>query len=91
MWKLKASADAARFKSQLESCGNLVPGMQRFEVACRTAGFEATCDVVPYSNTTSVFDSAGALATYQNHPHHQQTSTALSALRESRHALDCET
>ena len=87
MWKLKASADAAWFKSQLESCSNLVPGMQRFEVACRAAGLEATCDVVLYS----VFDSAAALAAYQNHPHHQQISTALSALRESRHALDYET
>ena len=86
MWKLKAPADAAKFKSQLESCSNLVPGMQRFEVACRTAGQEATCDLVLYS----VFDSAGALAAYQNHPHHQQISTALSALRESRYALDYE-
>ena len=87
MWKLKAPADAAKFKSQLKSCSNRVPAMQRFEVACRTAGLEATCDVVLYS----VFDSAGALVAYQNHPHHQQISTALSALHESRHALDYET
>ena len=87
MWKLKVSADAANFKSQLESCSNLVPGMQRFEVACRAAGLEANCDVVLYS----VFDSAVALAAYQIHTHHQQIRTALSVLRESRHALDYET
>lgn len=87
MWKLKVSADAANFKSQLESCSNLVPGMQRFKVACRAAGLNANCDVVLYS----VFDSAVALAAYQNHPHHQQIGTALSVLRESRHALDYET
>ena len=87
MWKLKVAADTAGFKSQLESCSNLVPGMLRFEVACRTAGLEANCDVVLYS----VFDGAGALAAYQNHPHHQQVSAALSAMRETRHALDYET
>ena len=87
MWTLKATADAAEFTSMLESCSNLVPGMQRFEVACRTAGLEANCDVVLYS----VFDSTESLAAYQNHPHHRQLSTALSALRETRHVLDYKT
>ena len=87
MWKLKVAGDAAKFKSMLQSCNNLVSGMHRFEVACRTAGLEANCDVVLYSE----FDSAGSLAAYQNHPHHQQISSALSDLRETRHALDYET
>ena len=87
MWNLKVAADAAQFKSPLDSCNKLVPGMLRFEVACRTAGLEANCDVVLYS----VFDSAGSLAAYQNHPHHRHISEALSALRETRHALDYQT
>ena len=87
MWKLKAAGDAAEFKSKLDTCINLVPGMRRFEVACRTTGLEANCDVVLYSE----FDSAGSLAAYQNHPHHQHISTALSGMRETRHALDYET
>ena len=87
MWSLKVAADAAEFKLQLKSCSSLVPGMQRFEVACRTADLEANCDVVLYS----VFDSAESLAAYQNHPHHQKISAALSAMRETRHSLDYET
>ena len=87
MWSLKIAGNAAEFKSQLESCSNLVPGMLRFEVACRTTGLEANCDVVLYS----VFDGAESLVAYQNHPHHRQVSTALSDLRETRHALDYET
>lgn len=87
MWKLKVAAEAAEFKSQLASCSCLVPGMRRFEVACRTAGLEANCDVVLYS----VFDSAEALAAYQNHPHHQKISALLHAMRETRCALDYET
>ncbi|MDB5744175.1 MAG: Stress responsive alpha-beta barrel [Polaromonas sp.] len=86
MWKLKDAADAPRFKAQLDSCQRLVPGMLTFEVAIRTAGLEANCDVVLYS----VFDSREALATYQNHPHHQQVSQLLGALRETRSVLDYE-
>ena len=64
MWKLKDEAQAAYFKAQLDSCRELVPGMLEFEVAIRTAGMEANCDVVLYS----VFESSAALAAYQNHP-----------------------
>ena len=86
MWTLKIAADASKFKSQLDSCQNLVPGMWAFEVACRTAGLQANCDVVLYS----VFDSAESLAAYQSHPYHQQISSVLSALRDTRTVLDYE-
>ena len=87
MWKLKDALDAPHFKAQLDTCLDLVPGMLTFEVAIRTAGLEANCDVVLYS----VFEDSAALAAYKNHPHHQQISGGLGALRDSRSALDFET
>ena len=87
MWKLKNADDATHFKSQLDSCSQLVTGMLAFEVAIRTAGLEANCDVVLYS----VFEDSAALAAYQNHPHHQHVSSGLGALRETRSVLDYET
>lgn len=84
MWTLKDAADASHFKAQLDTCRQLVPGMRDFEVATRTAGLEANCDVVLYS----VFENSAALTAYQNHPHHQQISRSLGALRDSRTVLD---
>lgn len=86
MWKLKNAADAPRFKAQLDTCIDLVPGMRTFEVAIRTPELDANCDVVLYSE----FDDVAALVTYQNHPHHQQISTGLGALRDTRSVLDYE-
>lgn len=86
MWKLKDAADAPGFKAQLDSCKNLVEGMLAFEVAIRTDALEANCDVVLYS----IFSGAPALAAYQNHPHHQQVSGGLVALRDTRSVLDYE-
>ena len=87
MWKLKNPADAPTFKAQLDTCIDLVPGMTRFEVATRTAELDANCDVVLYSE----FENVAVLAAYQNHPHHQQISTSLGALRDTRSVLDYET
>ena len=84
MWKLKDEAQAAYFKAQLDSCRELVPGMLELEVAIRTAGMEANCDVVLYS----VFENSAALAAYQNHPHHQLISSGLGLLRQTRSVLD---
>ena len=86
MWKLKNAADAPHFKAQLDTCIDLVPGMRRFEVATRTPALDANCDVVLYSE----FEDAAALAAYQNHPHHQQISTGLGVLRDTRSVLDYE-
>ena len=86
MWMLKNPGDAAHFKAQLDTCAGLVPGMHRFEVAIRTPALEANCDVVLYSE----FTDAAALAAYQNHPHHQQISAGVGALRATRSVLDYE-
>ena len=87
MWTLKDPADAPRFKAQLDSCRELVPGLLAFEVAIRTARLEANCDVVLYS----IFENSAALAAYQRHPHHQQISSGLGVLRDTRTVLDYET
>ena len=87
MWKLRIAGDALHFKALLDTCIDLVPGMRKFEVATRTSEFDANCDVVLYSE----FDDTAALAAYQNHPHHQQISNSLGALRDTRSVLDYET
>jgi quinol monooxygenase YgiN len=84
MWKLARPADVPRFRSLLESCKGLVPGMREFEVAVRTEGMEANHDVVLYS----VFDDAAALQAYIVHPHHQEVAATLGTLRESRSVFD---
>jgi quinol monooxygenase YgiN len=84
MWTLRDASDAARFKELLDSCANLVPGMHQFEVGIRSDGFDANADVV----LVSLFDDAGALDAYQNHPHHKTVSTELGPMRETRHILD---
>ena len=86
MWNLKNPADAPHFKAQLDTCIDLVPGMRKFEVATRTPELDANCDVVLHSE----FEDAAALAAYQNHPHHQQISIMLGALRDTRSVLDYE-
>ncbi|MBT2324074.1 Dabb family protein [Variovorax paradoxus] len=87
MWKLKDPAKAALFKEKLDSCQGLVPGMRQFEVAVRTPGLEANCDVV----LCSAFDDAAALKEYLEHPKHVEVSSLLGTLRESRSVLDYQT
>ena len=87
MWKLKDPAKAALFKQKLDSCQGLVPGMRQFEVAVRTPGLEANCDVV----LCSAFDDQAALQAYLEHPQHVEVSAVLGTLRESRSVLDYET
>lgn len=84
MWKLKNPADAATFKSLLDSCAGLVPGMLAFEVGLRGEGLEANVDVA----LLSAFESTEALDAYQNHPHHKEVSAQLGPLREQRTVLD---
>ena len=86
MWKLKDPAKATLFKQKLDSCQGLVPGMRQFEVAVRTPGLEANCDVV----LCSAFDDQAALQAYLEHPQHVEVSAVLGTLRESRSVLDYE-
>jgi quinol monooxygenase YgiN len=84
MWTLKDAADAPRFKSELDSCIGLVPGMHHFDVRLRIEGLEANVDVL----LDSTFADAAALDAYQNHPHHQAVSARLGPLRHARHVMD---
>jgi quinol monooxygenase YgiN len=84
MWTLRDRSDAATFKSLLDSCAQLVPGMLGFEVGLRSDGLEANADVVLVSS----FASLEALDAYQNHPHHKEVSRQLGPLREHRSVLD---
>jgi len=80
MWELKDAANAPDFKAHLplDTRRQLVPGMHAFEVAIRTPGLEANCDVVLYSefenNAENSAETSAALAAYRNHPHHQLIS-----------------
>jgi quinol monooxygenase YgiN len=84
MWKLNDPADAPRFKSLLDSCQGVVPGMLQFDVGIRVDGMEANCDVV----LLSAFADASALSAYQTHPKHKAVSAELGELRASRMVLD---
>ena len=86
MWTLNDPADAPRFKSLLETCKGLVPGMRGFDVAVRAEGLEASHDVV----LCSVFDDVAALQSYVVHPKHQSVAATLGTLRASRAVFDFE-
>ncbi len=93
MWQLKAhaegadkAANAAKMKSLLEACANIVPGMRTFEVALAQEGMEATYDVVLYSE----FESVAALDAYQTHPQHVALKPFVGAVREARQCMDYE-
>jgi quinol monooxygenase YgiN len=84
MWTLKDPAQAPWFKSLLDSCKGLVPGMHQFEVGIRDATLEANVDVVLVSS----FQDRAALEAYLHHPHHKAVGAELGPLRESRSVLD---
>jgi quinol monooxygenase YgiN len=87
MWTLRNPADAARFKAELDSCIDLVPGMLQFHVALRQDGLEANVDVL----LDATFADAAALAAYQHHSHHQAVSARIGPLRNTRHVMDYPT
>lgn len=86
MWTLRDPLDAPRFKALLDGCVALVPGITRFEVGIRSAGLEASADVV----LVSAFADAAALAAYQGHPQHLAVAAELGPMRRERQVLDFE-
>lgn len=93
IWKLKEQAEgadravnAARMKTLLDACRDIVPGMLTFEVVLAQPGLEATCDVVLYSE----FADKAALDAYQNHPQHVALKPFVMAVREARQCMDYE-
>jgi len=93
MWKLKEhaegadrAANAAKMKSLLDGCRDVVPGIVEFEVALAQPGLEATYDVVLYS----VFADKAALDAYQDHPKHVAVKPFIGAVRFERQCMDYE-
>jgi heme-degrading monooxygenase HmoA len=93
MWKLKEhaegadrAANAAKMKSLLDGCRDVVPGIVEFEVALAQPGLEATYDVVLYS----VFADKAALDAYQDHPKHVAVKPFIGAVRLERQCMDYE-
>ena len=93
IWKLKEhaqgtdrAANAQRMKEMLEACADIVPGIEKFEVALAQPGLEATYDIVLYSE----FASREALDAYQEHPDHVALKPFISAIREARQCMDYE-
>lgn len=93
MWKLKEhaegadrAANAAKMKSLLDGCRDVVPGIVEFEVALAQPGIEATYDVVLYS----VFADKAALDAYQDHPKHVAVKPFIGAVRLERQCMDYE-
>ncbi len=91
MWKLKdhaegadRAANAAKMKTLLEGCANIVPGILKFEVALAQDGLEATYDVVLYSE----FADIAALGNYAEHPAHQAIKPFIGAVRDARQCMD---
>jgi quinol monooxygenase YgiN len=93
MWKLKEGAggagraqNALQVKAWLDACGDLVPGILRFDVAVAQEGLEASCDVMLYAE----FASVAALEAYNAHPQHQLLKTRVAPLREARYCFDSQ-
>jgi len=90
-WKLKEFAEggnrvtnAAKMKTMLDACANLVPGILKFEAVVAQPGLEATYDVVLYSE----FEDRAALEAYQEHPDHVALKPFFGAVREARQCMD---
>ena len=90
-WKLKEFAEggnrvtnAAKMKTMLDACANLVPGILKFEAVVAQPGLEATYDVVLYSE----FEDRTALEAYQAHPDHVALKPFFGAVREARQCMD---
>jgi hypothetical protein len=91
MWQLKDHAEgvdkasnAAKMKSLLDDCRNIVPGILAFEVAVAQSGREATYDVVLYAE----FADQAALDAYQAHPQHEVIKPFIGAIRCARQCMD---
>jgi len=93
LWKLKELAEggdrltnAAKMKSMLDACADLVPGILKFEAVLAQPGLEATYDVILYSE----FIDKAALDAYQNHPDHVALKPFFGAVRDARQCMDYE-
>ncbi|MFM2066965.1 MAG: hypothetical protein RLZZ584_1874 [Pseudomonadota bacterium] len=86
LWRLHDPADAGRFRAELLSCRDLVPGLRRYDVGIRHDALPGNVDVA----LVAWFDDAAALQAYLDHPQHLAVSRRIGPLRSERHVLDFE-
>ncbi|PZO21083.1 MAG: stress responsive protein [Burkholderiales bacterium] len=94
MWKIKdlgaegdKATNVAKAKALLDACAELVPGIERFDVATTQPGLEGTHDLV----LNSSFTDRAALAAYQTHPSHVALKPFMRKVVQERQCMDYET
>ncbi|AOF87727.1 stress responsive A/B Barrel domain protein [Hydrogenophaga sp. RAC07] len=94
MWKIKdlgtegdKASNVAQAKALLDACAQLVPGIERFDVATAQPGLESTYDLV----LNSTFTDRAALAAYQTHPSHVALKPFMRRVVLERQCMDYET
>ncbi|MBT9466439.1 Dabb family protein [Hydrogenophaga sp.] len=93
MWKIKdlgaegdKATNIAKAKALLDACAQLVPGIERFEVATARPDLEGTYDLV----LNSSFTDRAALAAYQTHPSHVALKPFMRKVVLERQCMDYE-
>ena len=78
--------NARALKKQLEALPHAIPEIQRLEVGLNIKDSERAADVVLYSE----FDSPEALATYIQHPAHQEVVALVREIAGETRVVDYE-
>lgn len=76
--------NVALIKEALDLLPDSIPGIVAFEVVAPQTGFEASFDLLLYSE----FESRQALDNYIVHPEHQAVAARIGALRKERYCMD---
>ena len=90
MWNLKGETEAqthdcaVSLKAKFESLLGKIPGMQHIEVGIDISHVDYACDVVLYSEFTSI----EALNIYATHPEHLRVRSELGDMRIARYQVD---
>jgi hypothetical protein len=93
MWTFADEAEGAskaqnltESKARLEALGDLIPGIEGFEVAIAQDGLEHSHDQI----LISAFDSVQTLKAYATHPAHLEYVAWLTPRRTGRVVIDYE-
>ncbi|GAH89126.1 unnamed protein product [marine sediment metagenome] len=93
MWRLRGeiggaekAENARAMKARLEALAQIIPEIRHLEVGLNVKDSERAADVVLYSE----FDSTEALATYIQHPAHQEVVAFVREIVSETRAVDYE-
>lgn len=80
------AANLATLKQAFEplATSGVIPGLLKLEIGIDYSAVDYACDVVLLSE----FDSAEALALYQQHPAHTAAKQQIGDIRIARHQVD---